>query len=89
LSSNRKQFVVVTNQRVIFLSQTLFGGAGKKVLGSVPRSEVSVAEVKMGVMSLVRVAFGAAGDGVALTFPRVDKKNAEALASALQQAPVA
>jgi hypothetical protein len=29
------------------------------------------------------------GDGVSLTFPRVDKKNAEALASALQQAPVA
>lgn len=89
LASNRKQFVVVTNRRLIFLTQTFMGGPGKKVLGEVPRPEVSVAEVKMGTVSLVRVAFGAAGDGVALTFPRVDKKNAEALAGALQQAPVA
>jgi hypothetical protein len=55
----------------------------------VPRNQVSVAEVKMGVVSLVRLAFGAPGDGVALTFPRVDKKNAESLVQALQQAPVA
>lgn len=89
LASNRKQFVVVTNRRLIFLTQTFMGGPGKKVLGEVPRTEASVAEVKMGTVSLVRVAFGAAGDGVALTFPRVDKKNAEALAGALQQAPVA
>jgi hypothetical protein len=43
----------------------------------------------MGVVSLVRIAFGGAGDGVALTFPRVDKKNAASLAAALQQAPLA
>jgi hypothetical protein len=89
LASSRKQFVVLTNRRMIFLAQTFLGGPGKKVLGEVPRPEVSLAEVKMGTVSLVRVAFGAAGDGVALTFPRVDKKNAEALAGALQQSPVA
>ena len=82
-SSSSKQFVVVTDRRMIFLSQTFMGGPGKKVIGEVPRSEVSLAEVKMGTVSLVRVAFGAAGDGVALTFPRVDKKNAQALADAL------
>jgi len=31
----------------------------------------------MGTVSLVRLAFGQTGDGVALTFPRVDKKNAQ------------
>jgi hypothetical protein len=89
LSSTRKQFVVLTDRRLIFLTQTFMGGPGKTVLGQVPRGQVSVAEVKMGVVSLVRLAFGAPGDGVALTFPRVDKKNAESLAEALQQAPVA
>ena len=83
LSANKKQFVVVTDRRLIFLTQTFMGGPGKKVLGEVPREQVSLAEVKMGTVSLVRIAFGTAGDGVALTFPRVDKKNAEALAAAL------
>jgi hypothetical protein len=89
LASTRKQFVVLTNRRMIFLSQTFMGGPGKKVLGEVPREQVSLAEAKMGTVSLVRVAFGTPGDGVALTFPRVDKKNAESLAEALQHSPVA
>ena len=38
----------------------------------------------MGVVSLLRIAFGTEGDGLSLTFPRVDKKNAEALADALK-----
>ncbi|PWU48909.1 hypothetical protein DLJ46_10720 [Micromonospora globispora] len=84
LASTRKQFVVLTNRRLIFLPQTFLGGPGKKVLGEVPREQVSLAEAKMGVVSLLRLAFGTAGDGVALTFPRVDKKNAEALAEALR-----
>jgi hypothetical protein len=84
LITNSKQFVVVTNHRLIFLPQTFMGGPGKKVLGEIGRGLVSLAEVKMGVVSLVRVAFGTAGDGVALTFPRVDKKNAAALAEALK-----
>ncbi|MFR9779401.1 hypothetical protein ACL02O_25510 [Micromonospora sp. MS34] len=89
LVSNRKQFVVLTDRRLIFLTQTFLGGPGKKVLGEVPREQVSLAEVKMGVVSLLRLAFGTAGDGVALTFPRVDKKNAESLAEALRPAPAA
>lgn len=84
LASTRKQFVVLTDRRLIFLPQTFLGGPGKKVLGEVPREQVSLAEAKIGVMSLLRLAFGTAGDGVALTFPRVDKKNAEALAEALR-----
>jgi hypothetical protein len=89
LASTRKQFVVLTNRRLIFLPQTFLGGPGKKVLGEVPREQVSLAEAKMGVVSLLRLAFDTSGDGVALTFPRVDKKNAESLAAALQQAPAA
>lgn len=89
LASTRKQFVVLTNRRLIFLSQTFLGGPGKKVLGEVPREQVSLAEAKMGVVSLLRLEFGTPGDGVALTFPRVDKKNAESLAEALRRAPVA
>lgn len=89
LASTRKQFVVLTNRRLIFLSQTFLGGPGKKVVGEVPRAQVSLDEAKMGVVSLLRIAFGTPGDGVALTFPRVDKKNAESLAAALRQAPAA
>jgi hypothetical protein len=87
-SNGKKQFVVLTNRRLIFLSQTFLGGPGK-VLGEVPRDQVSLAEEKMAVVSLLRLAFGTGGDGVALTFPRVDKKSAESLAAALRQAPVA
>jgi hypothetical protein len=83
LVSNRKQFVVLTDRRLIFLTQTFMGGPGAKVLGEVPIDQVSLAETKIGVVSLLRIAFGTSGDGVALTFPRVDKKNAEALAAAL------
>jgi hypothetical protein len=87
--ANGKQFVVLTDRRLIFLAQTLFGGPGKKVVGQVPREHVALAETKMGLVSLLRISFGTLGDGVALTFPRVDKKNAEALAAALTNAPVA
>jgi hypothetical protein len=89
LASNKKQFVVLTDRRLIFLSQTFMGGPGKKVIGEVPREQVSLAETKMGVVSLLRIAFGTTGDGVALTFPLIDKKNAESLAAALQQTPIA
>ena len=89
LTANRKQFVVLTNHRIIFLSQTFMGGPGKKVIGEVPRAQVSLAETKLGIVSLLRLAFGTEGDGVALTFPRVDKKNAEAFADGLQRTAVA
>ena len=89
LASTGKRFVVLTNQRLIFMSQSLFGGPGKKILSEVPREQVTLAEVKMGFMSLLRIAFGTSGDGVALTFPRSDKKNAEALAAALGHTPTA
>jgi hypothetical protein len=88
IATNSKQFVVLTNRRLIFLSQTFMGGPGKKVHGEVPREQVTLVEEKMGVVSLLRIAFGLPGDGVALTFPRIDKKNAEAFATALK-APVA
>jgi hypothetical protein len=88
-AANSKQFVVVTNRRLIFLPQTFLGGPGKKIIGEVPREQATLAEVKKGIVTLIRIAFGDQGDGVALTFPRQDKKNAEALAAALGGAPVA
>jgi hypothetical protein len=89
LAMDKKQFIVVTNQRVIFLAQTILGGPASKILGEVPRDQVSLAEAKVGFVSLLRLAFGTSGDGVALTFPRSDKKNAEALQAALEPTPVA
>jgi hypothetical protein len=55
----------------------------------VPVEQVSLAETKLGMVTLLRLAFGTLGDGVSLTFPRIDKKNAEALAAALRQTSVA
>ena len=89
-SGSSKQFFVLTTHRMIFMSQTFMGGPGKRIIGEVPRAAIGVAEIKMGTVSLVRLAFGPNGDGVALTFPRIDKKNAQQLADALQQqSPVA
>jgi hypothetical protein len=89
IARTQKQFVVVTDRRLIFLPQTFLGGPGKKAIGEVPRAAVTLAEVTMGMVSLVRLAFGTAGEGVSLTFPRQDKKAAEALVAVLQQSPVA
>jgi hypothetical protein len=83
LTSTRSRYLVLTNRRLVFLAQTFMGGPGRKVIGEVPRDQISLAEAKMGVASLLRIAFGNQGDGVALTFPRVDKKNAEAFAEGL------
>jgi hypothetical protein len=89
-SGSNKQFFVLTTHRMIFMSQTFMGGPGKKIIGEVPRTAIGVAEIKIGTVSLVRLAFGVNGDGVALTFPRIDKKNAQQLAAAFQQqSPVA
>ena len=87
-AANRNQYAVLTTHRMIFLTQGLLGGPGKKVLGEVPRQLVSLAEAQIGFMSLLRISFGTAGDGISLTFPRADKKNAEQLAAALQGATV-
>ncbi|MFG1837151.1 hypothetical protein ACGFH8_01795 [Micromonospora sp. NPDC049175] len=89
LARTKKQFIVLTDQRMIFLPQTFLGGPGTGVLGEVPREHIALAEAKIGVVSLLRLAFGGAGDGITLTFPRVDKKNAEALAAALAPVPTA
>jgi hypothetical protein len=88
LADTEKQFVVVTNRRVIFLPQTYLGGPGRKILGALPRTHVSLAEATMGFVSLLRLAF-ADGGGLSLTFPRQDKKNAESLAAAMRQVPTA
>ncbi|MEV6487281.1 hypothetical protein AB0M20_01390 [Actinoplanes sp. NPDC051633] len=77
------QFVVVTDRRLIFLPQRILGGPGRKVLGEVPRDQVILSDVKMAVMSVVAIAFGTRGDGVVLTFPRQDQRNAKALVAAL------
>ncbi|WP_250038395.1 hypothetical protein [Paractinoplanes maris] len=70
------------------MPQTFLGGPGKTLLGEIARDQVTPAETKLGLVSLLRLGF-AAGEGVSLTFPRVDRKNAESLAAALQPAPVA
>ncbi len=41
------------------------------------------------LVRLLRIAFGTAGDGISVTFPRMDKKNAEALAAALRDGAAA
>lgn len=89
LTAGSKQFTVVTDRRVFFLPQTFMGGPGKECLGELPRHQVRLAEAEMGFVSLLRLAFGDQGDGISLTFPRSDKKNAQLLADALQTAPVA
>jgi hypothetical protein len=85
LMAKRQQFLVLTDWRLIFLTQTFFGGPGDQVLGEVPAKDISLAEVKFGVVSLIRLAFGDDGDGVSLTLPRIDRKNAEAFAEAVKR----
>ena len=81
VTAGGKQFVVVTDQRVFFLSQTFLGGPGKKVIGVMPRDEVTLADTKFGTVSVVRLAF-VSGGGISLTFPRIDQAAAKQIAAA-------
>jgi hypothetical protein len=83
LNSTGRQVVVVTDQRVLFLSQTAWGGPGAELLRIVPRDLLSLADSKFGLVSILRLAF-ASGDGVSLTFARIDKSSAVALAAELR-----
>ncbi|SFE90503.1 hypothetical protein SAMN05421541_104356 [Actinoplanes philippinensis] len=84
LKTTGKQVVAVTDRRMLFFSQTFWGGPGDELLMIVPRELVSLAEAKFGVVSVVRVAF--AVGGVSLTFPLVDRGSAKALAAELGRA---
>jgi hypothetical protein len=83
-ATNRPQFVVLTNRRLVFLAQTMMGGPAKKVVGEVPVGQFTLAEFQPGGMPVVRIAFVAAGDGVALTFGALYKSEAHGLVTALQ-----
>jgi len=86
LNTTGKQVLVVTDQRVLFLSQTFWGGPGAELLTIVPRDLLTLVESKFGTVSVLRLAF-ASGTGVSLTFPRIDKSSAMALAAELQPTP--
>jgi hypothetical protein len=81
LKTTGKQVVVVTDQRVLFLSQTFWGGPGDQLLSIVPRDLLSLSEAKFGVVSVLRLAF--AVGGVSLTFPLIDRATAKVLATEL------
>ncbi|MEU4155373.1 hypothetical protein [Actinoplanes sp. NPDC026670] len=89
LKTTGKQVVAVTGQRVLFLSQTFWGGPGDELLMIVPRELLSLAEAKFGAVSVVRLAF--AVGGVSLTFPLIDRAMAmaKALATELRTPPAA
>jgi hypothetical protein len=80
------QIVVVTDRRVLFLTQNFWGGPGDRLLMIVPRDLLSLAGSKFGTVSILRLEF-AAGGGVSLTFPRIDKSSAVALAAELRATP--
>ncbi|NMO56160.1 hypothetical protein HH310_33905 [Actinoplanes sp. TBRC 11911] len=81
-NSTGAQVVVATDQRVLFLSCTFWGGPGDELVTIVPRDLLSLAESKLGTVSVLRLSF--AGGGVSLTFPRIDKAGAVALAAELR-----
>lgn len=87
LNSTGKQVVVVTDQRVLFLSQNFWGGPGKQLLSVVPREMLSLKEAKFGVVSVLRLPF-TSGSGASLTFPLADRASAKALAEELGTAAV-
>jgi hypothetical protein len=86
LNTTGKQVVVVTDRSLLFLTQTFWGGPGDRLLGSIPRTQVSLAGSRFGAVSILRLAF-APGGGVSLTFPRIDRASAEALAAELGPKP--
>jgi len=88
LANSGKRFAVLTDRRLILLAQTFMGGPGARVVAEIPVDQVTLVEAKLGIVSVLRLAIGSPDDGVSFTFPRVDKKNAEALAQALK-APAA
>jgi hypothetical protein len=78
---NVAQYVILTNRRLVFLKQTFLGGPSNMVHGEVPVAQLSLAG---STSNVVRIAFGADGDGVELRFGLIFEREARELVAALE-----
>ena len=85
LARPRKTYLVLTSNRLIFLDGETASGRPGKILFTLGRAGVSVANARRGLVSLkVDLAIQGSEKGLRLTYPTVTRKSGEAIVAALQ-----
>jgi hypothetical protein len=83
----RPMYIVLTNHRILFVEQEqALGGVGKKILMSLERAAVTVAQTGKGMLGLtMRVQLEIKGEekGLQITFPHASKTDGRKLIAAL------
>jgi hypothetical protein len=83
----RPMYIVLTNHRILFVEQEqALGGVGKKILMSLERAAVTVAQTGKGMLGLtMRVQLEINGEekGLQITFPHASKTDGRKLIAAL------
>ncbi|MGD0069186.1 MAG: hypothetical protein ABSB76_37910 [Streptosporangiaceae bacterium] len=81
----RKTYLALTSQRLMFFNGETVSGRPGKLLFSLPREAVSVADVDKGVINVkVELAIEGQDKGLRLTFPTVARKDGEQVAAVLR-----
>jgi hypothetical protein len=81
-------FAVLTNERFLCLGKSVAMRPTSEVTVSLARPDIGAVEYKRGLMSTVTIWPSDGGDGVALTFGRLLRGQADALNAALGGSPV-
>ena len=86
--SARGMYIAMTGRRLLFFDgHTASGRPGQKVLMSIPRELIQVAETKNGLVTLkAELAVDGQEKGLRLTFPRPCREDGGQLISALRNA---
>jgi hypothetical protein len=85
----RKTYLALTTSRLLFFDVNSATGRPGKLLFTLPREAVAVADVNKGLIALkVEIAIAGQDKGLRLAFPTIAKKDGKLVASALQAAPV-
>jgi hypothetical protein len=84
---SKAYFVLLTSERLLLLEpHWLTGRPTAKIVGNLPRSALTITNVKRSVMTSVTIAVSGSGNGLLLKYPTFDKEGAEALVEAFAAA---
>jgi hypothetical protein len=80
----RKAYLAMTNQRLVFLDGDTMSGRPGKLLLTLPRSAVTVSDVKKGVLTLqAELVVEGQDQGLRIVFPKPAREDGQRMISAL------
>jgi hypothetical protein len=81
----RKAYLAMTNQRLVFLDGDTMSGRPGKLLLTLPRSAVTVSDVKKGILTLqAELAVDGQDQGLRVVFPKPSREDGQRVISAMR-----